>query len=298
MEQQVIKVFGERNTGTRAVIGMLHQLDGLTRRVQPLVRPDGALEAAIEGRFVGAWRKQYLDAMRDAASSRNDPWKHACAELTPAMVEAKVSTIFMLRDPYSWFLALARHPYHMKGPASASLEDFADRPWMTERREGLPPLVASPIDLWTRKTRSYQQFAQDAYAVGLNCAFIGFEDFVADNVRALGGALTSLNIPYDDLRPVEHNTKNDTVLPIELARYYSDGTWRGRLTAPLIRRLNDRIDWDLAARFGYERLEPADYPERLSPVMRAAISREMSSLRTVLDRNRELDRKTGSASAA
>ncbi|MHA3914268.1 hypothetical protein [Halovulum sp. GXIMD14793] len=288
----MIKVFGERNTGTRAVNAMLAGLDGLRRRLGAAPATDGSLEAAIEARFTGGWRKQYLEALRDTRITADDPWKHACAKLTPAMVEARVSTLFMLRDPYSWFLALARRPHHMKGPASDGLEAFADRPWITDRREGVPALVASPMDLWSLKLRSYLNFADDAYALGLRCAFLKFEDFVEDNTGSLQRALAHLHLPDQGLKPIRRNTKGEGLSADDLAAYYRDKRWQARLTAPLVTRLNARIDWAVAERLGYTRLDPADFPDKLDPLLAAAIRREM------LDPKALLDRKTGAAAAA
>ena len=297
MEQHLIKVFGERNTGTRAVSRMLASLPNVRRRIGP--RPgalgDGSVEAAIETHMRGAWRRHYLHALRDEAAAQecvDDQWKHSVPTLTPAMIAADVKTLFMVRNPYSWFLALARRPYHLKGPAAPGLTEFALRPWMTERRENMPAIVKSPMVLWQSKVASYIDYEQCAGKSNLSCRFIRFEDFVQNGGGALSAALHAMGVGPFDITPIPQNTKPDGRTPSELAEYYRAEGWRDRLTRELVALINVQVDWGIAGRFHFRQLDPADFPERLDPEFSEQIRREMSGLRVILDR------KAGAASAA
>ncbi|MEM9268219.1 MAG: hypothetical protein AAGA78_04710, partial [Pseudomonadota bacterium] len=162
-----MKVFGERNTGTRAVIRMLRGQPGVSLRVSARRRPekDMALEAAIETHFKGGWRKLYLSALahdQDPEITTSDPWKHAAPKLTPALIHGNVRTLFTVRDPYSWALSMARRPYHMRGPRPESFEAFLTRPWMSAARERVPPVLPSPLHLYCAKLEAYQRYFMSA----------------------------------------------------------------------------------------------------------------------------------------
>lgn len=297
MAQPIVKILGERNTGTRAMTALLRQVPDVAQRVRPrrAAPPlDGAIEAAIEEQMRGHWKRLYLHALRDEHSAqigRDDPWKHALPRLTPGMISAGVRTVIMLRDPYSWLLALARRPYHIKGPNAESLEAFAARPWMTERRERLPAVLASPLDLWTRKARATRTYAQAAEAAGLPCALVRFEDFVLDPAAVAADAFRRLGLDPPPLRARRDNTKTGEASLAELQRYYREKHWLGRFSAETVARVNARIDWQAARALGYGPLDPGDFPERIAPDEARAMAAEMASL-TALSHG-----KTGAAAA-
>ncbi len=290
MERTIVKVFGERNTGTRTVLTMLAAMPHVALKL-PSTQPlniDGSLEAAIISQFSGSWKRLYLNALRDDAAaerSRHDPWKHAAPVLTPALRAARVRTILMTRNPYSWFLSFARRPYHLKGPKSTTLEGFLHRPWMTERREGIAAILASPMALWSEKLRAAERYLADAGDAQIPSVFMAFEDLVQDNLGAVAAALTDLDMPLDGLEDLMTNTKRGEPAQPTLARVYSAETWRADLTRPLVTGINTLTDWDLAARHGYLPLDPADFPDRLPEARAAQIAHEMSGLSVTWDRD-------------
>ncbi|MEO1550949.1 MAG: hypothetical protein AAFR93_11040, partial [Pseudomonadota bacterium] len=152
----LVKVFGERNTGTRAIIRMLRATKRVRLRCAPrgAAGADPALQAAIDAHFKGGWRKLYQAALahaQDPEITPDDPWKHAAPQLTPMLIHAGVATLFAVRDPYSWALSMARRPYHMFGPRPESFQAFLTRPWMSAVREGVDPVLPSPLHLYCAK---------------------------------------------------------------------------------------------------------------------------------------------------
>jgi len=295
MVQHVLKVFGERNTGTRAVIQMTSGIPGMRRRINPVSPVENdPLSRSIATEFDGAWRRTYLHALRDDLDHRlapDDPWKHALPRLTPGMIGAGVATILMVRNPYSWLPALARRPYHMKGPPAQSLEDFARRPWLTEKREWMPSVVSSPVDLWSRKLRAALDYQAAAFAAGLPCVMLRFEDFVSDPATTLGRALSDLGLPADRIRPLSEHTKAGAPDMSALKTYYDNETWRSDYCAGAIDAVNARIDWAAALEAGYHRLCPSDFPAALCEEA-ARRFRDQSAIIA------NSDRKAGAASAA
>ncbi len=305
MEPHVVKIFGERNTGTRALGALVRQVPNVTHRIRPRseIPPfDGAVEAAIESQMRGHWRRLYLHALRDdqaATYAQDDPWKHALPRLTDSMIEARVKTLLLVRNPYSWLIGLARRPYHLKGPQAQTLDDFAARPWMTERREGLPAVLASPLDLWSRKMRGCLDYRTAAHEVGLPSKIIRFEAFVQNPKATAAMGLHDLGIQAQPLSDMPKNTKEKEPDLTVLQRYYTQELWRARLTRETVRRVNARVDWDVAGALDYQRLDPHDFPEVLPEAEAQAMRAEMASLASPVHwpASQALHRETGTAAA-
>ncbi|MEO1313567.1 MAG: hypothetical protein AAFV27_06790 [Pseudomonadota bacterium] len=304
MAAQFVKIFGERNTGTRALNALLRQIPDVVGRVQSrdAVPPiDGAVAAAIESEMKGHWKRLYLHALRDDIAARHsvdEPWKHACPRLTPSMIDAGVRTLLLVRNPYSWLIGLARRPYHMKGPHATSLESFAARPWMTERREGLPAVVASPLDLWSRKAAGTLNYADTAREAGLHSATLRFEDFVLDPASVATEAFRQIDLVPPDLSPRSRNTKMNEASLEQLQTYYRTEAWRCRLTRETVARINQRVDWQIAEQLGYPMLDPADFPQTLSDQEARAMEAEMANLTTPSHMPEPSHREAGTAPAA
>jgi len=188
--------------------------------------------------------------------------------------------VHMVRDPYSWLIALARRPYHMKGPNAASLEAFTQRPWMTERREGMPSVVASPLSLWSLKMAAVQDSVQQAAEAGLPSAVVRFEDFVQDPAGQATRVIAALGLPQTELAPQQDNTKPGAPSLVVLRTYYREEQWASWLTETAVARINDQMDWALAGQFGYQKRAPQDYPAEVSEEVAARMAVEMSGLRT------------------
>ncbi|MEM8870308.1 MAG: hypothetical protein AAGE38_07895 [Pseudomonadota bacterium] len=303
MNMPVVKIFGERNTGTRALNALLRQVPNIVQRIQPrsVASPfDGAVAAAIEAEMKGHWKKLYLHALRDdlaAREARDDPWKHALPRLTRTMIDARVRTLILVRDPYSWLIGLARRPYHMKGPKAECLEAFAARPWMTERREGLPAVVASPLDLWAQKAAGVLEYCAAANTAGLPSKIIRFEDFVQDPAEVTRLSLGSIGISVEALSARPQNTKQNEAGLSRLQAYYRVEAWRSRLSRETVARINQRVDWSVAEALGYTMLDPRDFPIELPAAEAQAMRAEMASLSEPAHLSTGSHREAGTAAA-
>jgi hypothetical protein len=280
-----IKLFGERNTATRAVKQMLRATHGVTlfnsKRPDDLGNVEWAkLVASINLYISKDWRKVYMEALRDNVAHHNAPlamWKHAAPRWDDAFVHEDVSTILCVRNPYSWALSMARKPYHMKGARTGDFLTFLKRPWLTERRDNSGIVLRSVMDLWNTKLRAYADFADHAELAGGAYAYLRFEDFVADPVRALRGTLQTFGKSVD-ANPIPISTKPNGMALSDLQTYYANESWKSRLTAPTVQAINDVLDWPLVDQFCYERLNARDFPDKLSPSEQEAFSFEMLNL--------------------
>ncbi len=230
-------------------------------------RPDlEDLRQKVEQMSRRSWRKVYLDALMDMEVSAGGPlrvWKHGIATWQSDYATRDIKVVFTVRNPYSWFLALARRPYHRRGLAAHSLIEFADHPWMTLERDGLDRVLDHPMVLWNAKTASYGPFREAAAAAGLTTAQITFEEFVADPVATVTEVMTVLDIPIGQIAPLEMSTKEDARPLSQITEYYRTERWKRWLTRDLVALLTDRIDWQVAAQYGYQPLDPQDFPQSL-----------------------------------
>lgn len=283
MSPPLIKVFGERNTGTRALLQMLRASGDVTLRMAgagPEAEQKRRAELAerISEQFTGAWRKLYMDALRDNQRHQTDPlltWKHAAPLWHQSFADQPVSVIFMVRNPYSWALSMARRPYHIAGRRPEDLEAFLTRPWLTQRRDNTDILLPDVLALWQAKLDAYRHFARQAKANGVRTAILNFESFVADPKASTRAALSQFGIASDNLRPARRNTKDKGQPLAEIQAYYAQERWRAELTRGCVELINGRMDWELAGKFGYRRLPPEDFAGQPDTEAQARITRDM-----------------------
>jgi len=265
-DYKFVKVFGERNTGTRALIRMLSAQDGV--RMQPfgergaLNLPQNAdLRAVIEGSYKGKWRKVYRDALRDdeqAVACPTKAWKHTLPVWDAAYRVKRAHVVFCVRNPYSWALSLARRPYHQRGPKFARMLDFVTQPWLTVSRDNMNAVLRSPMELWNGKVAAYGAFMRRAE---VPTKVILFEEFVADPEAEVRQVLSDFEIGFENVTSVV-STKNSSITLEGIAAYYRREDWKGSLTAEVVEAINGAIDWEVAAQYGYYQLDPADFPSR------------------------------------
>ncbi|MEM9716671.1 MAG: hypothetical protein AAF826_09150 [Pseudomonadota bacterium] len=298
MTKLLVKVFGERNTGTRALIQMLRasgevQLIGGSSSEVLGHGEWSSLQAGIKRHFTGDWRKIYGDALRDNSLHLDMPlmaWKHAAPDWHPIYAAKGVSPVFIVRDPYSWALSMARRPYHMKAPRTGDLQQFFARPWLTERRDNLEPVLPSVLSLWSEKCGAYLRMAE--MATDVSPQFVKFEDLVvwpdetvAELVRRLGGS-------GEDIQGFDHSTKDERSAE-ELRQYYSAEEWVDYLSQDSVEVINQHIDWAVAGDLGYAKRQPKDFPSEIQSEKQDDLKRSM-----LLDRAPPSDRKAGAATAA
>lgn len=261
-----VKVFGERNTGTRATIAMIRAAHGVDVFTHAPLPPEQEAHFAVwadrvETAYAGPWRRVYREAVRDMkarAFGAVGAWKHGCARFDTEYQTLDISVLFLVRNPYSWILSLHRSPYHHQSPKAADLDIFLRRPWKTVGRDGTDSLLATPLALWNEKLASYRAFAAAAAHAGVKSTTMRFEDFVAQPTRALNAALGGLGHRTSALRTVAP-TKPMGKKARERRYYYGRELWRDELICKDVAFINRSIDWSVAEHFGYERLEPDDF---------------------------------------
>ena len=263
-----IKVFGERNTGSRAVIRMIDASSGLRGAGHPgvsreVLQPFRDRMASFDEMDAGPWKRVYKEAARDSFEELLGPvgaWKHTAPVFSGDFAHHDVSVLFLVRNPYSWALSLHRQPYHIMGPRRADLLSFFNEPWLTLGRDRVERILISPLDLWSLKLAAYRRFERNAEAAGVPFATLRFEDFVADPAGALTASLQKLGDGVTGIEVLEAPTKPNGMDAKTRQNYYGRETWKADLTAQAVSFINARVDWELAQSYGYQRLDPDDFP--------------------------------------
>lgn len=267
MSPPLVKVFGERNTGTRALLKMLRNSGAVTIRMANKVavgdrKRRAAMSEQIDAHFKGAWRKLYRDALRDNDRHISDPlltWKHAAPEWNDCFRREGASIIFIVRNPYSWAISMARRPYHLVGRRPDDLTEFVTRPWLAQERDNTDKLLPDVLALWQAKVLAFRKFSQQAKSCGVSTYFLQFEEFVADPVANAAAALGHFGIANNTLKPTLAHTKDKGRNLSEIQTYYGQEQWREYLCAQSVDLINQRVDWDLAGRMGYARFDPTEF---------------------------------------
>lgn len=268
-DQKFVKVFGERNTGTRALIQMLAAQPNI--RVQPkgevgaINLPENSeLRAKIDATHRGRWRKVYRNALRDREQALACPtkaWKHTLPIWDEAFEHKEAHVIFSVRNPYSWALSLFRRPYHQIGPATGRMLDFVTQPWLTVSRDNMPAILSTPMELWNGKVEAYGAFVRQA---NVPVRVLRFENFIADPEVEVRQVLTDFGMMAGSTRPITHSTKDPSKTLEEISAYYKREDWKASLTEKVVSTINASVDWSVAAQYGYYRLDPSDFPSRLT----------------------------------
>lgn len=266
-----IKVFGERHTATRAIIKMIDEADGVGGAGHPGVKardlqPYREMFDQLLEVMNGPWKKVYREAVRDLQDDKVGPvgaWKHAAPRYGGEFKTYDVRVLFTVRNPYSWIVSLHKRPYHYLGAPKADFLEFLKFPWVTMGRDRVEQILGSPMDLWSRKLEAYQTFEAAALADGTPVETLKFEEFVQDPSQYLGAALSALSGHPIKVEELETPMKRDGLKTEARRVRYRDELWRKDLTADCVEVINGRVNWEIAARYGYARLSPNDFPEVL-----------------------------------
>jgi hypothetical protein len=243
-----IKIFGERNTGTRYLQGLVER--NLVARCLTGVVPKWA-------KRVGGRRGR--DAYFRWTYPRNLGQKHSL--VAPPGELRRLSgysedLIFLTltKNPYSWLLSLHKRPYE-RSMKIESLEEFLLAPWPDSAgRERLDRPHNNAIEIWNRKNAAYLRLAD-----GVRCLNLRYEDLVLDPAVTLQDIASRFEVPFatDSFEALEESTKNeDGAKDFAWYRdYYGQERWRAQLDARVVGIINEHLDDEVLAGFGYERIE-------------------------------------------
>lgn len=252
----VLKVYGERNTGT-------NYLDRLIALNLDVVQLPGVVPAWVMQLQEAAPGHEWLrDAYFSLTFKSNLGWKHACVSSPGKLQRAcksrrrnnqSVRIVTVTKNPYSWLLSLYRRPYHQYWKQKPSFEEFVARPWRTTTREHAPRLLDSPVALWNLKNAAYLQISDE-----VPVARVRYEDLLAAPDKVIDTVAADLNLERmtSEFVNVESSTKNDGKDFDYYVNYYLAEQWRPELSVEALRLINEQLDERLLEVYGYQSIAP------------------------------------------
>ena len=259
--RRLVKIYGERHTGTRLL--------GRALRSQPRVELTAsgahyrvaeemarAALAAIPLEVSRETRRVLHESITDDLTFADGPigaWKHAAAIYDPAFAAKEVSVLATVKSPGAWLMSMYRKPYHrLSRPKRGPLFTFASAPWVCVRRDLTPPVVSSLVELWNLKVASYLEFEKAAKTAGVRCLIVRSEDLVLDQPATLARIYAWLGVePGEPVREMTADTKHRGRTMDDLKRYYGDELWRAEIDGATSDFLTRSVDNNLISRFGY-----------------------------------------------
>lgn len=245
---KLVKIYGERNTNTN----YLSQLIGLNLKAEEIPGVVPARIMALQRRLPGNELVRDLYFFFNYGQTLG--WKHTCVK--PAAVLSRravmrsheVCFVTLTKNPYSWLLSLHRNPYHQRYVGKPDFETFLRTPWRTLRRENTAKVLRSPIELWNLKNAAYLQLAS------LDALNLTSESLIEDPEAVIDRISRQFSIDRRSARFVnyERSTKRETGKDHGYYQdYYRNERWRNELSAEAIAIINEGIDQELMARFGF-----------------------------------------------
>jgi hypothetical protein len=259
MNDQVIKIFGERNTGTNYLEQLIEnnlsvkQLPGITHPY--LLKIRGKLKL-IEYAFPSLSKKtpwnKFINFYLLNTKSINLGWKHSAPDYSFINRYSESNKLFIVtltRNPYSWLLSLYKKPYGFEyiKREKLSFDDFINylyNPLIIENMDAKLNL----IQLWNEKNRSYLNNQIESINVK-------FEDLITDPASIISSIATTTNCSFDEgeFINVQQSTKNEKNKDNTYYRdYYENEKWRQSLSNGSIDNINKYLNEDVMKSYGYD----------------------------------------------
>ena len=208
---------------------------------------------------------QFLDFVFQTERSRNFyfeytyertfGWKHQVIDsgMYEQLAASGVSTICLVKNPYSWLLSFYKSAHHYEKTKWKSFEKFLVTELETLNRDRTPQKRVTPVDLWNLKNQSYYDF----YLQSSNGLLVKFEDLVIKPEEVIGSISENFNIPRKQktFANFQASTKSKAEQNHSTYKsYYLNENWKKQLSAEALRKINDELNWKLAINLGYEKI--------------------------------------------
>lgn len=244
--KKFIKVYGERNTNTN----YLSELIRLNLHATEI--PGTVPSIIMKMQKILPGNELVRDIYFHLTYGRNLGWKHTLVKPQEELrkyksVDSNLIFITITKNPYSWLLSLYRNPYHQYFNEKLSFEEFIKREWKTIGRDNTQGDLSSPIELWNVKNKSYLQLD---IKKTIN---ITTEDLFQDAGKVIHRISERFSIERKsgEFINYERSTKSKDKDGTYYRDYYLTEKWREDLSRDAIATINESIDKDLMAHFGY-----------------------------------------------
>ena len=275
MEKPLIKVFGERNTGTNYLLKLIDL--NLDARLLPSIAPK---YVTTMQKWLPGQNECFVDVFFKFTCAQNLGWKHSLVDQIDLYQKikkksgAKIHVITLTKNPYTWLLSLYKRPHHYrhkfnffkhplawfmslyKSPSNYTIkqgtfEEFLRSPWLTVGRENSPKEIENPMILWNIKNASYIQINEKKSGINLR-----YEDLLLDPEKVLEDIrnVFGLEKNLQKFINLEWSTKGDKTVFTDYQKYYLEEKWKQKLSEEAINIINKYLDDKLLSYYQYEKL--------------------------------------------
>ena len=246
--KRLIKIYGERNTGTNYLAKIIEL--NLSAALLPGIVPPLLMKLQNKVPYF----EQIRDLYFTLTYSRNLGWKHTVVKNDKKLSRYKKNNtdlcfLTITKNPYSWLLSLYKRPYHFTRKSyEMSFEYFLKSPWRTLKRENAPKVVPNPIELWNLKNSSYLGLLNERTLNITSEILIENPDGVINNVCEKFG-IPKLQNHFINF---EASTKDKTKNTDHYRKYYLNEMWRSEISEESLCIINRYLDFEVLEHFGYE----------------------------------------------
>lgn len=242
----LIKLYGERNTNTNYMSKLL-ALNLCSKEVPGMVP---IWLRKIQDRSPG--NEWIRDLYFNLTYGKNLGWKHSLAKPWSEIQKCRIaqSNLFFLtltKNPYSWLLSLYRNPYHQHDSEMLDFETFLRSPWRTVGRENAGAVLSNPIKLWNIKNKSYLQLDPKQT---LNLTSESVFENPEGSIRKVSEKFSIVR-KSDKFIDYQSSTKGENKDSAYYRDYYLSERWRENLSQEAIEIINQSVNQQLMAHFGY-----------------------------------------------
>jgi hypothetical protein len=214
MPANLVKIFGERNTGTNLLRQIIERNSscalwpGTIKELGPTFQAE-VLERLSDAGLTGRDAIMLREFLQDEIIIRSFDlclgWKHAAPSVHRIAANTKFQDthfIVITKNPYAWLLSFHSIPYHnLLTDNARSFTAFIRTPWLTTRRDNAPGIFGNPIELYNYKHLAYAKLAQAAPVT-----LVRYEDlledptviFSASGLQSIPGR--SLDVPRESVK--------------------------------------------------------------------------------------------------
>ena len=251
MTKPIVKIYGERNTGTNYLSRLIH----LNLEVEELAGVVPKRIVQLQNRLPG--REWVKDIYFNWSFASNLGWKHMRVK-SPEKLHGtvasrnKVRFVTLTKNPYSWLLSLHKRPYHgdRKAPQQ-DFEAFLRKEYCPKGRDNVGKANVNHTLLWNHKNRSYLELATSFSGINVR-----YEDLLDDPASTLAAICQAWDLEFDrnQFQNYSDSTKDSDKDANFYRDYYLGEVWRSKLSREAIAIINRDVDFELMQHYGYQQL--------------------------------------------
>lgn len=243
---RMLKVAGERNSGTNYVTQLIHQNYSVELR-------NGAFSPTLKR--IGLNAELLQDIYHSIRTFfYGDFWKHSFLDdiLVRKVVQRNIKVVIVIKNPYSYLNSLYNKPYHLALSRKLSFLSFLKTPLRFPRREKVNNGY-SPIELWNLKHKKYIHLSE---RLPENFIIIRYEDLLLK--KDILVQLKRLEARFGLVRKNENLIstvnvqKRDNLFSNSVDAYINED-WKAQFTQEHFDLINNFLDNEVIKKLGYEK---------------------------------------------